>query len=127
VQINCYAGQRNYPPEFLNTHYFFIYFFEPFEEDRLREDREDAFERVFEALFRLVLDFDFDLDFDFEAAFFFGTFAPFALASLSPIAIACFRLFTVCPEPLLSVPFFLRCIALSTVSWAFFPYFAIVK
>src|SRR3990172_12513637 len=38
----------------------------------------------------------------------FGTFAPFSLASESPIAIACFLLFTVFPErPLLSVPSFI--------------------
>ena len=41
-----------------------------------------------------------------------GTFSPFSRASLNPIAIACFRLFTVRPErPLLSVPFLRRCIA----------------
>src|SRR5207253_518434 len=51
---------------------------------------------------------------DFRA----GTLAPFFLASESPIAIACLRLFTVPPWPdlpLLSVPFFRRRIALSTV------------
>ena len=53
-----------------------------------------------------------------------GTFAPFSRASLSPIAIACFRLFTVRPEPLLSVPFFLRCIADSTRLLAALPYLA---
>jgi hypothetical protein len=37
--------------------------------------------------------------------------APLRRASLSPIAIACLRLLTVRPDPLLSVPFFLRCIA----------------
>ena len=40
-----------------------------------------------------------------------GTFAPFLRASLNPIAIACLRLVTLRPEPLLSVPFFLRRIA----------------
>lgn len=46
-----------------------------------------------------------------------GTLAPFARASDNPMAIACFRLVTrpPCPDfPLFSVPFFLRCIALST-------------
>jgi hypothetical protein len=40
-----------------------------------------------------------------------GTFAPFSRASLRPMAMACFRLFTLRPDPLFSVPFFLRCIA----------------
>jgi hypothetical protein len=53
---------------------------------------------------------------DEERELFFGTFAPFSRASESPIAIACLRLFTFFPEPLLSVPrFFLR-MALSTES-----------
>jgi len=46
-----------------------------------------------------------------------GTFAPFSRASDNPIAIACSRLFTRPPRPpfpLFNVPFFLRCIALST-------------
>ena len=53
-----------------------------------------------------------------------GTLAPFFLASLSPMAMACLRLLTLAPEPLLSVPFFLRCIADFTVFAADFPYFA---
>jgi len=41
-----------------------------------------------------------------------GTFWPFSRASLSPMAIACLRLFTVRPErPLFSVPFLRRRIA----------------
>ena len=55
-----------------------------------------------------------------------GTFAPFARASDRPIAIACLRLFTLPPfppGPLLSVPFFLRRIALSTRLDAAVPYF----
>jgi hypothetical protein len=40
-----------------------------------------------------------------------GTFAPFSRASLRPIAMACLRLVTRRPDPLLSVPFFFRCIA----------------
>jgi hypothetical protein len=54
-----------------------------------------------------------------------GTFAPFFRASLSPIAIACLRLFTLRPEPLFSVPFFLRCIVDFTFFEADLPYFAI--
>lgn len=52
-----------------------------------------------------------------------GTLAPFFRASESPMAIACSRLFTFFPLPDLSVPFFLRCIALSTRFDAAFPYF----
>src|SRR5262249_12003739 len=55
-----------------------------------------------------------------------GTFAPFFRASFRPIAIACFRLFTLRPEPLFSVPFFRRRIVLSTFFEADLPYFAIV-
>ena len=53
-----------------------------------------------------------------------GTFAPFFRASLRPMAIACLRLLTLRPEPLLSVPFFRRRIADSTRFDADFPYFA---
>lgn len=65
----------------------------------------------------------------FLALFFFGagTLAPFFLASDNPIAIACLRLFTFLPLlPLRNVPFFLRCIALSTVFCDFFEYLAII-
>src|SRR5262249_50408156 len=61
----------------------------------------------------------------FYAAFFFGTLAPFSLASESPIAIACFRLVTLPPFPPLpdrSVPFFLRRIVLATVLPTVLPY-----
>jgi hypothetical protein len=54
-----------------------------------------------------------------------GTFAPFFLASESPIAIACVRLLTrppLPPGPDLSVPRFRRRIADSTVLLAAFPY-----
>jgi hypothetical protein len=54
-----------------------------------------------------------------------GTFAPFFLASDRPIAIACFRLFTVPPfppRPDFSVPFFRRRIALATRFDAARPY-----
>src|SRR5438270_95195 len=57
--------------------------------------------------------------------FFFGTFAPFSRASDSPMAMACLRLFTVPPLPPLpdlSVPFFLRCMALFTDLPAALPY-----
>lgn len=60
------------------------------------------------------------------AYFFFGTLAPFFLASKRPIAIACFLLFTFLPLlPLLSLPLLYLCIASLTVFWAFLPYFAI--
>jgi hypothetical protein len=54
-----------------------------------------------------------------------GTFAPFSLASLKPMAIACFRLVTLRPEPLLSVPRLRRRIADFTRFDAPLPYFAI--
>ena len=53
-----------------------------------------------------------------QAAFFFGTRAPFLRASDRPMAIACLRLFTLPPFPPLperKVPLFLRRIALATV------------
>jgi hypothetical protein len=56
--------------------------------------------------------------------FLLGTFAPFSRASLSPIAIACFRLRTFRPDPLLRVPFFFRCMADFTRLPAAFPYLA---
>jgi hypothetical protein len=68
--------------------------------------------------FLLVAPLAVDFFVAFFALFFLGTFAPLALASDSPIAMACLRLFTVPPFPpfpLLSVPFFLQRIALSTV------------
>jgi hypothetical protein len=76
--------------------------------------------------FRFVADFRrpprFDpLDFRLD-----GTFAPFFLASDSPIAIACLRLFTfppLPPLPLRSVPRFRRFMALSTRLPAALPYF----
>jgi hypothetical protein len=60
---------------------------------------------------------DFFVD-DFEDAdFFFGALAPSALASESPIAIACFLLVTFLPDrPLFKVPCLRSCIALSTLS-----------
>jgi hypothetical protein len=54
-----------------------------------------------------------------------GTLAPARRACDSPIAIACFRLFTFLPDlPLSSVPAFRSCIAFSTFSEAFLPYLA---
>jgi hypothetical protein len=56
-------------------------------------------------------------------AVFFGTFAPAALASERPIAIACLRLLTFLPDrPLLNVPVLRFFIARSTLEDAFFEY-----
>jgi hypothetical protein len=66
-----------------------------------------------------------DLRDDFRPDDFFGTLAPFFLASESPIAIACFRLLTFPPLPPLpdfNVPFLRRRIADSTRLLAAFPY-----
>jgi hypothetical protein len=60
-----------------------------------------------------------------QLSFFFGTFAPFFLASERPMAIACFLLVTFLPLPLRSVPAFFLFIALRTVFEAPFEYFAI--
>jgi hypothetical protein len=55
---------------------------------------------------------------------FFGTFAPAALASERPIAIACLRLLTFMPDrPLFKVPVLRFFIARSTLADAFFEYF----
>jgi hypothetical protein len=55
-----------------------------------------------------------------------GTFAPDRLACDSPIAIACFRLFTFLPDrPLFIVPLFRSRIACFTFWEAFLPYLAI--
>jgi hypothetical protein len=54
-----------------------------------------------------------------------GTFAPFFLASLRPMAIACLRLFTFPPDPLSRVPFFRRRMADSTLFDADLLYVAI--
>jgi hypothetical protein len=68
-----------------------------------------------------LLAFFLPLDFFFRLpAFFFGTFAPERRASDSPMAIACLRLVTFFPDrPLLSLPRFRSCIALSTFLDAF--------
>src|SRR6188474_3875700 len=53
-----------------------------------------------------------------------GTFPPARRASLRPIAIACLRLVTFLPDPPeRRVPRLRSCIARSTFSDAFFPYF----
>lgn len=85
-----------------------------FEDDFLREDfLADDF----------LLD-DFPPDFFFED-FLAGTLPPSLRASESPMAIACFLLLTVLPEPpLLSLPRLRSCIAFFTFSPAFLPYFA---
>jgi len=58
------------------------------------------------------------------APLFFGTFAPAARASESPIAIACLRLLTLRPErPLFNVPALRFFIARPTLAEAFFEYF----
>ena len=57
-----------------------------------------------------------------QAAFFFGTLAPFRRASDKPIAIACLRLLTRLPLlPLVNVPFFRLCIVRLTDFWALLP------
>jgi hypothetical protein len=57
-------------------------------------------------------------------AVFFGTFAPAALASERPIAIACLRLVTFLPDrPLFKVPDLRSFIARSTLADVFFEYF----
>lgn len=58
--------------------------------------------------------------------FFEGTFPPARRASDSPMAMACFRLFTFLPDrPLFRVPFLRSCMALLTFCDAFLPYLAI--
>jgi hypothetical protein len=53
--------------------------------------------------------------------FLLGTLAPLRLAFDSPMAIACFLLFTFLPLPLRSVPFLRLCMLSLTESCAFFP------
>jgi len=76
--------------------------------------------------YRFAFRFDFLAVFSeafFEALRFFGTFLPLALASDSPIAIACLRLLTFLPErPLFSVPAFRFFIARLTSVDAVFEY-----
>src|SRR3954447_1857065 len=108
---SCLCGAR----QDRDSYRFFEDFFDDFFVDFFEEDffDDDFFE----------LDF-FALDF-FEDDFFAGTLPPSRRASDNPIAIACLRLFTFLPEPpLFSVPCLRSCIAFSTLSCAFFPYFA---
>ena len=53
---------------------------------------------------------------------FFGTFAPRLRASDKPMAMACFRLVTFLPEPLLSVPCLRSCMVFCTFDCAVLPY-----
>jgi len=52
-----------------------------------------------------------------------GTFSPFSLASLNPMASACLRLVTLRPPRVLRVPRLRRRMALPTVELAFWLYF----
>ena len=73
---------------------------------------------------------DYLFDFRFLALFLFfeaflGTFAPRALASERPMAIACLRLLTLRPDrPLFRVPALRSFIARLTLADAFFEYFS---
>jgi hypothetical protein len=60
----------------------------------------------------------------FDDDFFEGTLPPSRRASERPMAMACFRLVTFFPEPLFNLPLLSSCISSSTLSDAFFPYFA---
>src|SRR6185436_237744 len=72
-------------------------------------------------------DDDFLLPPFFDDDFFDGTLPPSRRASDNPMAMACLRLVTFLPElPLFSVPRFRSCMAFSTLSCAFFPYFAAI-
>jgi hypothetical protein len=102
-----------------------VFFREPVD---LRDaaDLRDALEEDF----RDPLDADLrDEDADFfreDEAFLRGTLAPARRASLSPIAIACFRLVTFLPDPERRVPCLRSCITFFTFCCALRPYFAIV-
>jgi hypothetical protein len=58
-----------------------------------------------------------------ELELFFGTLAPALRASERPIAIACFGLVTLRPDPLFSSPFLKAFISRSTLLEALGPYF----
>jgi hypothetical protein len=102
----------------MDSYFFFEDFFDDFFD-------EDFFELDF-----FEVDF-FELDFfevDFFDDFFDGTLPPSRRASERPMAMACLRLVTFLPEPpLFSVPRLRSCIAFSTLSCAFFPYFAAMR
>jgi hypothetical protein len=98
-----------------------VFLLDFFDEDFLEEDFRDV----------LVVDERLEAFFfaDFrppDEDFFGGTFPPSRRASDNPIAIACFLLFTLRPEPLFRVPRLRLCIALFTLLDAFLPYLAIV-
>ncbi len=57
-----------------------------------------------------------------HAAFLRGTFAPERRASLMPMAIACFRFFTLPPRPDFSLPCLYSCITFPTLFRAFLLY-----
>src|SRR5437773_9960794 len=66
--------------------------------------------------FELFLEADFFVaPFRLVAPFFLGTFSPARRASLKPIAIACFRLFTLPPVPDFSWPCLYSCMTFSTL------------
>lgn len=72
-------------------------------------------------------DFFLPPDEDDEDDFLEGTLPPSLRASDRPMAMACLRLFTFLPDPPdFNSPCFISCMALSTLSEAFFPYFAII-
>jgi hypothetical protein len=78
----------------------------------------------------LFFEADFFADFFWgallDALFFDGTLPPSLRASERPMAMACLRLVTFLPLlPLFNEPSLFSCIALSTLSPAFFEYFAI--
>jgi hypothetical protein len=66
----------------------------------------------------------FEPNYFFDDDFFEGTLPPSRRASERPMAMACFRLVTFFPEPLFNLPLLSSCISSSTLSDAFFPYFA---
>jgi hypothetical protein len=89
-----------------------------------RLEESDPELRDLPELFDLLELFDFPELLERLELALWGTFAPFLRASERPIAIACFRLVTFFPLlPLLRVPFLRLRMALSTVLWAFLPYF----
>src|SRR3954463_11138022 len=101
----------------------YFFFDDDFFEDFFDDFLVDFFDEVF--FDKDFFEEDFLDDAFFDDDFFAGTLPPSRRASESPIAIACLRLFTFLPEPpLFSVPRLRSCIAFSTLSCAFFPYFA---
>lgn len=93
--------------------------------DQNREKDDD--ERRTQTHYFFLLDFRLDFLLDFLLDFRDGTFPPSRRASESPMAMACLRLVTFLPEPLFSVPRLRSCIAFSTFSCDFFPYFEAMR